>query len=406
MTNIYIYSKFQIAPKSDSRKPYFYIIQHTPSGKLYVGSKYGKDANSETFMVEGGYYTSSNLVKNLIITDGLDSFKIVQLITEDVLGVDVLYWETTFLQSNKIAQRKNWLNQHDNTKLSFGSIEYKLAMMRKYGTDNPMEVESIKQKIKDTLYKETGYSHQIYNPAVVEKIHKTNQANLRVNMPFDSEAIQQKGRATRLMKTGFEHSIQNPESNLKRIETLIRNTGVDNPMKDPKIREKIADALLINTGFSSTFANPAVRKKSQNTMLQRYGYTNCSSAPEIQERAKNSKKMLRNRPAVIKLLADLKVLKVTGKSLGFNNNWIHSSDEAIDNCVELIKCEMKPQVEPKILNKASVTQMAKRLRPNSILLEQYIVVSGKTNKELGISMAALRFNDDKLNDLCRKLGLI
>lgn len=61
-------------------------------------------------MTEDGYQTSSSDVKDLIASDGLDSFEIIELLLEDQIG-DVYQFETTFLRSNKIASDKNWLKQ-------------------------------------------------------------------------------------------------------------------------------------------------------------------------------------------------------------------------------------------------------------------------------------------------------
>ena len=55
-------------------KPYYYVIRHKPSGKLYAGSQYGK--NSDPSNLWETYFTSSKLVKELIEKDGVDSFEI------------------------------------------------------------------------------------------------------------------------------------------------------------------------------------------------------------------------------------------------------------------------------------------------------------------------------------------
>ena len=65
------------------KTPYFYIIKHKESGKRYVGSKWAKDADTETFMTDDGYKTSSVTVHELIEKDGLYSFEIEDIITEE-----------------------------------------------------------------------------------------------------------------------------------------------------------------------------------------------------------------------------------------------------------------------------------------------------------------------------------
>lgn len=42
-----------------SHIPYFYIIQHIPSGKYYGGSKWKEGCHPDTFMTLKGYQTNS-----------------------------------------------------------------------------------------------------------------------------------------------------------------------------------------------------------------------------------------------------------------------------------------------------------------------------------------------------------
>jgi hypothetical protein len=55
-------------------KPYYYLIRHKPSGKLYAGSQYGKNSDPNNLFTT--YFTSSKLVKELIEKDGVESFEI------------------------------------------------------------------------------------------------------------------------------------------------------------------------------------------------------------------------------------------------------------------------------------------------------------------------------------------
>jgi hypothetical protein len=61
--------------------PYFYKIKHKPSGKIYVGSQYGKKSDPSKLWVE--YFTSSKHIKQLIESDGKDSFELIDIKTRD-----------------------------------------------------------------------------------------------------------------------------------------------------------------------------------------------------------------------------------------------------------------------------------------------------------------------------------
>jgi hypothetical protein len=94
--------------------PYFYIIQHIPSGKYYAGAKWADGCHPDNFMVEGGYTTSSNKVNDLIKETGLQSFKIELIITDFGSGMSAYEYETVFLQHWDIANNDDYLNKHNN----------------------------------------------------------------------------------------------------------------------------------------------------------------------------------------------------------------------------------------------------------------------------------------------------
>jgi hypothetical protein len=96
------------------RVPYFYIIKHLPSGEFYAGAKWGKDSNPNTFMTRSGYTTSSRKVNALIKTDGIESFEIVKILTEEDCGMGAYEYETNFLRENNCAGNTEWMNKNNN----------------------------------------------------------------------------------------------------------------------------------------------------------------------------------------------------------------------------------------------------------------------------------------------------
>jgi len=92
------------------RTPYTYIVTHIPSGKKYYGSRYAKNCHPTDLWKT--YFTSSQIVKNLITQDGVTSFSVV--VRKTFTNVqDCRRWETMFL--NKINARDNnkWINSHN-----------------------------------------------------------------------------------------------------------------------------------------------------------------------------------------------------------------------------------------------------------------------------------------------------
>lgn len=93
---------------------YFYIIRHTPTGKLYAGSRFGKKSAIHPSQLlnpqhKNPYYTSSLFVHALIEQDGLDSFEICEI--KEFPEGGALEYETTFIRENDIVRNEMWLNR-------------------------------------------------------------------------------------------------------------------------------------------------------------------------------------------------------------------------------------------------------------------------------------------------------
>jgi hypothetical protein len=93
--------------------PYFYIIKEVSTGMYYAGSKYGSDANPESFMKENGYITTSNKIRKLISENGLSSFKILKLRTFKTAH-EAQNYETRFLRKIDARNHPRFYNGHNN----------------------------------------------------------------------------------------------------------------------------------------------------------------------------------------------------------------------------------------------------------------------------------------------------
>jgi hypothetical protein len=82
---------------------------------MYYGSKYGKDADPEMFWVEGGYFTSSVSVKQLIIEYGAESFepKVTRVFTT---AEEALAHEYRFIERVGAVRSPMWLNENNGGK--------------------------------------------------------------------------------------------------------------------------------------------------------------------------------------------------------------------------------------------------------------------------------------------------
>lgn len=153
-------------------KPYYYVIKHKPSGKLYVGSQYGKNSNPENLLTT--YFTSSKLVKELIEKDGVESFEIEYIDCRP----DAREYEQKFLieRYNNLGRQK-FLDLYLNRNLSPGILL----------TEEIIEKANKKRKISNSisakkLLKEGRHNFQLKpNPSYKEENKKKTSKRMKGN---------------------------------------------------------------------------------------------------------------------------------------------------------------------------------------------------------------------------------
>lgn len=97
--------------------PYFYKIKHKSTGKYYVGSQYGKNANKNNFFKT--YFTSSQKIKNIIKTEGIEIFEIMLLYErQDAREFEAYYLSKCF----RLLGREKFLSLFYNRTLSPGIL--------------------------------------------------------------------------------------------------------------------------------------------------------------------------------------------------------------------------------------------------------------------------------------------
>jgi hypothetical protein len=192
----------------NNRTPYFYIIRHISSGKMYAGSRWGKNCHPNDLLKT--YITHSNKIKNIISKEGLDSFEVLR-IDSYCDGLHPYDYEKSFLEINNCAESDTWINGHNNHLFVYGTKEYKNFMIRKYGVDNPNKLFSTRQKIKTT-----------------RKSRNTE--------------YQEKRKQTSLIKYGAEHHMKSESFRTKFADNMLDKTGYTNPSYNPEIKKKISAA--------------------------------------------------------------------------------------------------------------------------------------------------------------------
>lgn len=185
---------------SRKSKPYFYIIEHTPSGLLYCGSETKDGCHHSKLLTHDGYKTSSKYVKELIEQTGLESFRIIQHIEFNQKSEAAKY-ETDFQTQNKCAQQDNWLNKHNGG----GFTDWAKSLGVSSAMQLPEIIERAKQSRKKTMFEKYG-----------------------VTAPLQIQSIKEKSENTCLQKYGVKHTSQTSQMKDASKKTLLKKYGVDN----------------------------------------------------------------------------------------------------------------------------------------------------------------------------------
>ena len=269
--------------------PYFYIIQHIPSGKLYGGAKWEEGCNPATFMVEGGYTTSSIRVNDLIKEDGVESFRKILVITEFGYGMTSNEYETVFLQTNDIANDDNWLNGHNNdyTDTGYGTPAYNARILSKYGVYNISQLDEIKEKKKITCMENYGVEYSAQSDIVQDKIKITNRLKYGKDYYFQTTDFKNKSIETFLVNHGVSHPSKSPTVRSKNKSTNKLRRGVEHPMQDPTVKDKYKNTCNEKFG-GHPLQNEDIRNKIHETTILLYGCDNVFQNEEIKENIKKN----------------------------------------------------------------------------------------------------------------------
>lgn len=235
------------------RVPYFYIIKHINTNRFYVGSAWGKKVNPDQLLKEGGYMTSSSYVHKIIKEDGLKSFVIDTIITEEELQIPfnnirtVLEYETWFQNFHDCASSVKWINKRNNNFKNHNWPLYDVEVKKKH-KEIMNAPETIEKKKKTSLLNH-GVDH--YSKTEEFKISMSQYWTDRDSNPYElcdknkhreimnDPLLWDQIRETQNLIYGG-HPMQNDAVKQKSIDTNISKYGVDNYTKTDDFRNQMS----------------------------------------------------------------------------------------------------------------------------------------------------------------------
>lgn len=124
--------------------------------------------------------------------------------------------------------------------------------LKKYGFKNVSQVDSIKEKIKDTnLNRYGGYTYQ--SEVLMDKVISTNLKRYGVTYSLSSNFIRDKIKITNLERYGFDYASKSKIVKCKSAKTNLERYGVENIMFLPSVVKNLNDRFYEKYNTNSYF---------------------------------------------------------------------------------------------------------------------------------------------------------
>jgi hypothetical protein len=133
------------------------------------------------------------------------------------------------------------------------------------------QIETVKNKRKQTSIQKYGVSHPSKNSVVNEKRKTTNLKKYGVNSTLAYVDTKEKIRQTCLEKYGVNNYMNSTDFKAKRKNSLIEHFGTDNISSIEEILQKTKNTNIEKRGVEFVLQDSAVRKKIEQTCLEKYG---------------------------------------------------------------------------------------------------------------------------------------
>jgi hypothetical protein len=160
--------------------------------------------------------------------------------------------------------------------LQLDSVREKIKQIcrEKYGSDYYLQSELGREKVRKTNLERYGVEWHLQSEEIKDKIIKTNLARYGVENPFANKGVQEKIKQTNLEKYGTEYASQSEEVKDRIKQTNIKKYGVDSPLKSEIVKEHSRETCIKKYGVDNVRKSDYCKDKIRQTNFEKYGDTN------------------------------------------------------------------------------------------------------------------------------------
>ena len=156
------------------------------------------------------------------------------------------------------------------------------GMFLKHGVHNCMELDWVKDKVKQTTKERFGVEHATQSKEIQEKTKRTNEDRYGVSYVFQSEEFRKKSEATCKAKYGVKHPCQNPDILERQKQAFIENYGT-HPMRTKEVVEKVKQTMMERHGVECAFQLDSVKQKLIESNVINHGVRSMLELSDVRE---------------------------------------------------------------------------------------------------------------------------
>lgn len=219
-----------------------------------------------TYYKNLGYNACANSIIDIKIEDvNINSKVKVTAICEECGNENIIRLE----KYNKNKERQGYYGCKKCSRKKF-----RLTNIEKFGYDNPMKNERIKNKVEEGNLSKYGVKTTLLETHTKEKIKKTLKERYGSETPFSSEIIKQKSMIKMNDKYGVDYPLQSKEIYKKLKKTVLSKYNVEHPMKSEEVKTKLKNTNLERYGNVFPIKSQIVQEKIAEKYKLKYSHIN------------------------------------------------------------------------------------------------------------------------------------
>jgi hypothetical protein len=171
-------------------------------------------------------------------------------------------------------------------------LKRKETCLERYGVDNPMKSEEVKNTLKESLMNKYGIDHYSKTDEYKEKFKETCLKKFGTENPFSSEDIKEKIKETNNKKHGVDYPQQNEDIKKKTAETYNKKWGVNRYSQTEEWKEKIKITSNEKWGVDNYSQTEECKEKVRITSNEKWGFNSYTQTDEFKDRLKKGRESL------------------------------------------------------------------------------------------------------------------